>query len=197
MIDDKTYQLPENNYYKKIYTKTQIVIGHNGRKDMRHYEGWVNRRNGVYKSTANFTIDKDGTIYKHFDPKYYSDFVGVDQDKGNISILLVNEGWLKNDSINNVYIDWLGHTYSKSRSVLERTWRGHHFWMNYRNPQMKSLKELVTQLCEEHNIEKECIGHCVYNEDVDIFNGVAFRSNYDSDITDISPAFDMDILKEL
>jgi len=197
MIDNETYRLTTNNYYEKEYKKTQIVIGHNGRRDMRHYEGWIHRRNGQYKRTAHFTIDKDGTVYQHFNPKYYSDFVGVDQDKGNISILLVNEGWLKNDSLNNVYIDWLGHTYSKSRSVLERSWRGHHFWMNYRNPQMKVLKELVTQLCDEHNIEKECIGNCVYNEDVDIFNGIAFRSNYDSNITDISPAFDMDVLKDL
>ena len=62
---------------------------------------------------------------------------------------------------------------------------------------MKTLKELVLKLCEEHNIEKNCIGNCVYNEDADIFNGITFRSNYNQDITDISPAFEMDTLNDL
>lgn len=196
-IDDVTYELPETNYYKEIYKKNQIVIGHNSRKDMRHVDGWVNRRNGNYKGVAHFTIDKDGKIYQHFDTKYYSDYIGVEQDKSNISIVLVNEGWLKDDTINNVYIDWLGHTYSKSHSVLERSWRGYRFWMKYRNPQMKSLRELVIKLCEEHDIEKKCIGNCVYNEDADIFDGITFRSNYNQDMTDISPAFEMDTLNDL
>lgn len=197
-IDKETYWFEgEDNYHKKTYDKNQIVIGHNGRKDMRHCISWVHRMNGKYKGGSHFTIDKDGKVYQHFETKYYSDFLGVEQDKSNISIILVNEGWLKEDLLNNVYTDWLGHTYSKSRSVLERSWRGQRLWMKYRDSQMKSLRELVIKLCEEYDIEKKCIGNCVYNEDADIFDGITFRSNYKEDRTDISPAFEMDILKDL
>ena len=56
---------------------------------MRHFESWINRRNGNYKKTTPFTIDVDGTIYQHYDPKYYSDFLNCEQDKCNIPIILV------------------------------------------------------------------------------------------------------------
>ncbi len=198
MINKESYKISDNNYHQKEYGKTQIVIGHTGRKDMRHVNGWRHRRNGKYKGGAAFTIDKDGTVYQHYDPKYYTDFIGVDQDKSNIPITLVNEGWFKLDRVNNVYIDWLGHTYSnKGVSVFERNWRGHEYWSKYTEEQMDSLKKLVLELCDRFEIKKECIGHCVYNADADIFDGITFRSNYKSEFTDISPAFDMDIFKEL
>ena len=41
-------------------------------------------------------------------------------------------------------------------------------------------------------IPKEIIGNNTYNEDVDIFKGIAFRSNYFKDITDVSPAFEVE-----
>ena len=195
MIDETKYILPEGNYYKDRYSKTQIVIGHTGRGDMRHFGEWKHRRNGKSKRNANFTIDKDGKVYQHFDPKYYSDFIGVEQDKSNITIVLVNEGWLKN--VNNLYIDWLGHTYNKSSPIFERAWRGHKFWMDYTEEQLDSVRELVVKLCDDFKIKKKCIGHCVFNEDADIFKGITFRSNYKSEMTDISPAFNLDVLKEL
>lgn len=197
MINNKRYILPETNYYKKEYIKTQIVIGHTGRTGMKHFDGWVNRRNNKYKSTANFTVDTDGEIYEHFNPKYYSDFIGVEQDKSNISITMVNIGWLEYNIIDNSYIDWLGHIYSKDTPIIERQWRDHKYWSVYTEKQTNSLRDLVIKICDDFNIEKKCIGNCVYNEDVDIFNGVTFRSNYQQQITDVSPAFNMDILKEL
>ena len=164
---------------------------------MRHVDGWLNRGVGNYKKTTNYSIDKEGKIYQHFNPKYYSELLGVEQDKSNISILLVNSGWLKLDTITNVYTDWLGHVYSNSVDMVDRSWRGYNYWVNYTNEQMISLKKLVTNLCNEFNIPKECIGNNVYNENIDIYKGVTFRSNYSQDIKDISPAFNMDVLKEL
>lgn len=198
MIDLETYKLPKDNYYDQAYKKTQIVIGHNGRKDMRHYFGWLNRYNGKYKKTSTFTIDTDGKIYQHFNPSYYSDFLEVDQDKSNISILLVNPGWLDLDLNYNVYRDWLGHTYSKKiENIVNKNWRGHDVWVKYTDEQYESLKKLVIDLCGKFGIEKEFIGSNVYDENVDIYNGITFRSNYSQDIKDISPAFDMDLLKNI
>lgn len=196
-IDKKSYILGENNYYDKKYTKNQIVIGHTGRKDMRHYDGWLNRKNGKYKKTSHFTIDKDGTIYQHFNPEFYSDFIGVEQDKSNISISLVNEGWLKKDVLNNVYIDWLGHIYSNKADVTELSWRNKKYWMNYTDNQNQSLKALIEYLCNNYGIEKKCVGNCVYNYEIDLFDGITFRSNYDQEITDISPVLDMDLLNKI
>jgi len=190
VIDYDTYVLNETNYYQEVYTKTQIVIGHTGRKDMRHFDTWLNRRNGNYKKTANFTIDKDGTIYQHFDPKYYSDFLGIDQDRCNVSIVLVNPGWLTLTE-NNVYVDWLGHIYSKD-NVLDKNWRDYRYWHKYTEDQLLSLKELINHLCEIFNINEKIISTNVYDENVDIFKGVTFRSNYSKNFTDVSPAFEIE-----
>ena len=160
-IDKKTYKLTNKNYYKKSFKKTQIVIGHNSRKDMRHVESWVNRRNGEYKKTSPFTIAKDGTIYQHYDPKYYSDFLGHEQDKGNISITLVNEGWLRLTDMN-VFVDWLGHTYSRESELIEKSWRNKKYWKKYTNKQFESLKYLIDYLCIKFELPKEIIHNNAY-----------------------------------
>lgn len=193
-IDKESYLLGENNYYKEIYTKTQIVVGNSGRKLMRHFDAWLHRRNGTYKKTSAYTIDKEGNIYQHFDPKYYSDFIGVDQDKCNITITLVNEGWLKLNEMN-VYVDWLGHIYSKNIKSFERSWRDYKYWANYTEEQLNSLKDLINYLCKEFDIENKVIDHNVYDENIDIFKGITFRSNYSRLLTDVSPAFEIEKIK--
>lgn len=195
LIDKDTYKLTNTNFYEETYEKTQIVIGHSGRKDMRHFESWVNRRNGTYKNTSAFTIDVDGKTYQHYDPIYYSDFLNLDQDKCNISITLVNQGWLILDEMN-VYVDWLGHVYSKQTPLLEKKWRNYNFWVKYPEKQIESLISLLKDLCEKFNIKNHVIDNNVYNENVDIFKGITFRSNYSQDFTDVSPAFDIENLKK-
>jgi hypothetical protein len=197
IINKKTYRLPERNYHKEEYTKKQIVVGHTGRKDMYHYSSWLNRHNGYYTKTAAYTIDKEGNIYEHYDPKYYSDFITKhDMAPFTIPITLVNVGWLNKDTVNDRYYDWLGHNYIKEDDeVTFSKWRNHNFWENYTGEQLTSLRNLTDKLCNDFNIKNDCIGHSVFNEDVDIYEGITFRSNYYQESTEISPAFDMDIFK--
>lgn len=193
-INKKDYILKETNYHKKVYQKTQIVVGHSGRKKMRHFDAWVNRRNGNYKKTSPYTIDIDGTIYQHYDPKYYSDFLNCEQDKCNISITLVNQGWLKLNDLN-VYVDWLGHIYSKNIKPVEKSWRDYKYWAKYTEKQFVALKKLIDYLSKKFDIEKKVINNNVYDENVDLFKGITFRSNYSRDLTDVSPAFEIEKIK--
>jgi N-acetyl-anhydromuramyl-L-alanine amidase AmpD len=198
LIDTDTYKLTESNYHKEGFDKTQIVVGHTYQNGMLHYANWIYRLNGKNKKTANFTITKEGKIYQHYDPKYYSSFVNNQQDKASISIVLENLGWLKKDVMINRYIDWLGNNHKKLDSdVLMKRWRNHSYWDRYSEPQIESLKELVSLLCESYNIPKKFIGHNVFDENIDLFKGITFRSNYYQESTDVSPAFDMEILKNI
>ena len=43
---------------------------------------------------------------------------------------------------------------------------------------------------------KNSIGHNVKVDKIEKFNGITTRSNYDSDFTDLNPAFDFDIFIE-
>ena len=198
IIDTVTYPLTNKNYHDELYDKTQIVIGHSFRADMLHFASWIYRINGNNKKTANFTINKEGKIYQHYDPKYYSTFINCEQDKASISIVLENSGWFRKDSLVDRYIDWLGNIYRKdSKDVLMKRWRNHTYWDRYSDIQLESLKELIIKLCDDYNIPKNFIGHNTYDENVDLFKGITFRSNYHQESTDVSPAFDMNILKNI
>lgn len=198
MIDFNTYQLTENNYHTEIYDKKQIVIGNTNRRDMLHYASWIYRLNGKNKKTAAFTVTKEGVIYQHYDPKYYSDFLGQESDKITISIVLENLGWFRKDSVNNKYIDWLGNYHKKQdEEVLMKRWRNHLYWDIYTNEQLISLKKLVIQLCDTYNINKRSIGCNVFNQDTDLFNGITFRSNYYQELTDVNPSFSFELLNDL
>lgn len=197
-VDIETYKLPEDNYHKEVYDKTQIIIGHTHRVGMLHYGSWIYRLNGKNKKSATFTINKEGVVYQHYDPKYYSNFVDNQQDKASISIILENVGWFRKDNMIDRYVDWLGHNYKKQPDeVMMKRWRNHVYWDKYTKSQMESLQELVVRLCEEYKIPKDFIGNNVYNEDVDLFKGITFRSNYYQESTDVSPAFELELLKNL
>lgn len=199
VIDKETYKLPDDNYFKQEYTKTQIVIGHTGRKNMYHYSSWKNRHNCKYKKSAAFTIDRDGKIYQHYEPKFYSEYISkYDMAPFTIPITLTNVGWVQKDVVNDRYYDWLGHNYIlEDDDIVTRKWRNKEYWIRYTDTQLNSLKNLTDKLCEDFNIKNDCIGHTVFNEDVDIYEGITFKSNYYQEVTDISPAFDMEIFKTI
>tara|TARA_R110000803_G_scaffold196935_1_gene260383 strand:- start:53 stop:658 length:606 start_codon:yes stop_codon:yes gene_type:complete len=197
VIDKETYKLSDKNYHKHEYTKKQIVIGHTGRKEMHHYGSWVNRHNGQYKKTAAYTIDKDGKVYEHYDPKYYSDYIPLhDMGPFTIPITLTNVGWIQKDNVNDRYYDWLGHNYIlEDDDVVTERWRNKEHWVKYTDEQIISLKKLTDKLCDDFKIKNDCIGNTVFNDDVDIYEGITFKSNYYQEATDISPAFNMDLFK--
>ena len=195
-IDEKTHCLPDDNYIKVETIKKQIVIGHTGSSKMRHVEKWKNRLNGKYKKTAAFTIDTKGKIYQHFDPIYFSDFLGnIELDKKSIVILLENDGWLTKDVEKNEFINWVGYNYNKPEDVVERRWRNYLYWAPYSNEQFISALKLVNSICEEFFIPKFAIPHNTKIEDLDNFNGVLYKSNLDKNYTDLSPAWNCEKFK--
>jgi hypothetical protein len=175
-----------------------LVMNNLFQKNMLHYAGWVYRLNGKNKKTAAFTITKEGKVFQHYDPIYYSTFINNQQDRASISIVLENMGWFKKDSMVDRYVDWLGNSYRKnSEEVLNKRWRNYVYWDRYTKEQMESLTDLLTKLCQKYDISKDFIGHNVFDENVDLFKGITFRSNYYQESTDVSPAFDMEILKNI
>ena len=81
--------------------------------------------------------------------------------------------------------------------MFNKRWRNYTYWDKYTEVQMKSLTELLSKICQNYNINKDFIGHNVFDENVDLFKGITFRSNYYQESTDVSPAFDMEILKNI
>ena len=97
-INKTKFRLTENNFFSKPQTKNKIVLRNSSTKDMKFFNGWLLRRNGEYKKVTPYTVDRDGRVYEHYDPNYYSEFMGTKTlDKETIGITLVNQGWLKKD----------------------------------------------------------------------------------------------------
>ena len=188
IIDDKKYKLLSSNYLKVESIKKQIVIGHTFNHDMKHFEAWKHRHNGNYLKTAAFTIDIDGLIHQHFDPKYQSKyFNNLELDKKSIVILLENDGWLTRKTDTDVFYNWKGDIYNGR--VVGKLWRGYNIWSNYSSEQFESAIELVKYLCDEYYITKEAFGHNTKVDGLTDYEGVLYKSNLDRHYTDLSPSW--------
>lgn len=184
---DETCQLYHTNYVNTQFDKKQIVLCDTHRKGFLHYRYWLDRLDGRYKATTPFTVDKDGKIYKHYDPKYMSAIMGNKAvDMKNIYISLVNMGWLKEND--GKFYNWIGDEFEDTPFRCE--WRSKYFWDPYTKEQIDSVIELCSYLCNEHGIPFSCMrSNTIFNYASD-FEGVTYKSNHGSMFTDINPSWD-------
>lgn len=198
IINKDTYKLGLTNYIHEETIKNKILIGNTFTTNMNHYVGWVTRYNGKYKKTANYTIKLDGTIYEHFNPKYYSNFTDdISFDKTIISIVLENEGWLIKDlNDENKYINNVGNIYNRVDDVIIRKWRSNKYWAPYSEKQLESTIKLINKLCIEFDIPLEVISHNTKINKVNNYKGVLYRSNLNNYFTDVNPSWDFTNFKD-
>lgn len=195
-IDKETYKISGNNHYKSKTKKSQIVIGSSLRKDNYHIKRLQHKDYGKTKKWNTFTISRDGTVYQHYDDKYYSDFLGLKEgDKKSISIILENMGCLFETS-SGKYMNWLNEFCDKNL-VVEKEWLGYDFWEKYRDEQLESLVNLINILCDKHNIPKKFIEFHTYHKNTHKFKGIVFKGNYVEDSSDINPLLNIDQLTEM
>jgi hypothetical protein len=188
----ETHLLSNKNYYGVESIKKQIVLGNTSNHDMRHVTGWLNRYNGRNKKTAAFTIDAAGLVYKHFDPKYQSNYFGdLEQDSKSIVILLENEGWVTKNDAENTFISCLGYIYYEE-NVIEKKWRGYSHWVKYSDSQIESAIALVKKLSKEFYIPLTATTHNTKIDDADDYYGILYKGNIKKYYTDVTPAFDFD-----
>jgi len=181
-------------HYKKQFNKTQIILCHTSRPISYFNNSLKYRLGGEYSRIPTYTISKTGKIIENFDSKYCSDFFGVEEiDKFSITICLENLGWLKYNTLNNKYVNWIGDIYKGE--VYQKRWRDKTFWSNYPDKQLRACAKLIVKICSEHDIPLEMVGHNVKIDGVLSFSGVTARSNYSEYWTDLSPSFDFKKLK--
>lgn len=190
MLYNTEYKLTRDNYSDFKNIKKRIVIGHTFNNNMKHISGWKHRLNKKYDKTAPFTISLDGSVYNHFDPAFSSNFLQNEKlDKSSIVILLENEGWLIKNEQKNLFFNVNWSIYS-SEDIFIKKWRGYEYWAIYTQKQLESLVNLVIQLCNDFDIEKNIVEHNTKIDDVEYYNGILYHSNINKNYTDPSPAFD-------
>jgi len=194
-INKSEYVIKETNYIAEVFDKNKIILCNSFSKNMEFANGWVLRQGGEYKNTTAFSIDRDGTIYQHFNPKYYAHIVSEGEiNEESIGITLVNEGWL--DMIESgELINIRGQKYESDEGFINQYWRAYNEWVTYTEEQYISLSELIMYLSKKYNIYSKVISHNTKIKNPNIMNGVLTRSNFDKESTDVSPAFDFNKLK--
>ncbi len=188
-IDKKTYKVERYNCYHTKHKKQQIILAGSLRADHNHIVHMQHKKYGKSKEWNTFTIDRDGTIYQHFDPACYTDYIGVkDVDKHSISVVLENMGSVFYD-FERGYLNWI-HESCDEEFVYEKNWKGSRYWEYYDPKQFKATVELCEYLCEKYKIPLDSLGFNAFHEDAAKFKGIVCRSNFDHDFNDLSPAFD-------
>jgi N-acetyl-anhydromuramyl-L-alanine amidase AmpD len=189
-------QLKGFNASGKNKRKKQIVLTHTSRNVSDYILSLKHRYNGKYDKIPHFLIKKDGRVLQMMDPSFYSNYLDSEhQNKSSIIISLENFGWLKKNPLNASYVNWIGDIYKEG--IYERKWRGYFFWEPYTDNQMESLIELTLYLCEMFSIPPTCIGHNVKLDGIEKFEGIITRSNFTTDSTDLSPAFNFEQFKKI
>jgi len=191
-IDKKSRRLDGKKYYKTKYTKTQIILGSTNRYDNFYYLNQKSKIGGGSKDSNAYTISREGIIYEHFDPKYYTDFMGDKSiDKGSISVMLENMGGLTYNFLTDTYRNWENKDCDDNLKYEKRS-KGFQYWESYTEKQIKSTFDLSRYLLDEFSIENSCIGNnkIVASDSIEFFNGVVCRSNYSVDYLDLNDSFD-------
>jgi len=189
--------LDDNEYFHEVFDKKQIYLHHTVSSTVDSTFNWW-QQDPKRIGTA-YIIDKDGTIYEVFDPKYWAYHIGIgisQYEKNSIGIELVNESWLTKRDNGNFY--WLDNKARYRGQVVEDEWRGHKYWADYPNEQMYAAVDLVKHLTDEFDIKKQV--HMSYDYDPDLvknYEGVLSHCNVRSDKTDISVAFELQLFEFL
>lgn len=195
-IDKESYKVTDEHYYPQPFEKHQIILAESLRADHNNLIRLKNKDFGKSTQYPTFTISRTGEIYQHFDPKYYSDFLGIDSiDKHAISISLENMGKLFFSYDEDIYVNWCNEVCPKDQ-VYERPWKEYSYWHTYTQEQFDALVKLCIYLCDTFKIEKDCIGFNFYNDETKYFKGIVCRANYSYDFQDLNPSFDFKLFME-
>jgi isopropylmalate/homocitrate/citramalate synthase len=176
--------------------KTQIILSETKRSAKNYINSLKYRYNGKNPYIPNYVIDKEGEIYKILDDKKYSKYMDSEVvNKRAVIVVLENYGWLLKNALENTYVNYVGDIYKKD--IFKKKWRDHDYWDKYEEKQINVLSELLSDICNKMNIEKECIGTNVRYNEVTNFKGIVSKSNYDFIYKDLNPSFNFELLTKL
>ena len=196
--------LPDDQYYKDVYNKRQIVIHHtvsNGNAK-NVIASWQKTKEKV---GVAFVIDREGKVHKAFSSAHWAHHLGTKEinntilNKQSIGIELCSWGSLKfkNDkyfSSTNVEVP------IKEVTTYDYPFRGIRYYQKYTDKQLESLKFLLQYLCETYKIPRTYIpemweiSKSALRGDKGIFTHVSYRK----DKSDCHPQRELvEVLKSL
>lgn len=148
--------LKENQYYQGVYQKKYIVLHHTaGGSAASSIAGWAATPEHI---ATPYVIDRDGTIYECFDPKFWAYSLGVkgqtSLEKATIAIEIACYGALTEK--NGKLVTYTGKEIPANKSIrLDKSFRGYQLWESYTPEQIQALKILIPYLMDKFKIPKQ------------------------------------------
>lgn len=196
MINKSQFKIDTHKFHQKKQDKSLIILTDTKRLYNNHYINGLELSN----TSPHFLIERGGELNQLFEPFYYSDFfLSEDINKLGIVIALQNAGWLEYNLKNDVFFNWALDIVNKNEIFDGQRYKQKKYWHTYTKQQYDSLCVLINYLIDKFNIDRDGIFHSFTANEVDYidFDGIVCESNFDSNATSVSPAFDFKYLKEL
>ena len=177
--------------------KHQIILTHTSRNINDYLQSLKFRFNGSFKRIPNYIISREGKIIQLLGNTEHSEyFKDPNINRNSIIISLENLGWLQKEPLTDHYINWIGDIYKGN--VFEKKWRDYFFWQPYTEKQVLGTNSLCDKLLKEMKIKPQIVEHNTKIVGVEKFVGVVSKSNFDTNYTDLSPAFNFnELLKNI
>jgi N-acetyl-anhydromuramyl-L-alanine amidase AmpD len=177
--------------------KHQIILTHTSRNINDYLQSLKFRFNGDFKRIPNYIITRDGKIIQLLGNTEHSEyFKDPNINRNSIIVSLENLGWLQKEPLTDHYINWIGDIYKGN--VFEKKWRDYFFWQPYTKEQIQSVNFLCDKLLKELKIKSQIVEHNIRIAGVEKYVGVVSKSNFDTNYTDLSPAFNFnELLKNI
>jgi N-acetyl-anhydromuramyl-L-alanine amidase AmpD len=207
---DHRFALQPTQYFAEETPKNQILMHFTAGSTVAGAIATWNR-DPLQVGTA-FLVDRDGSIYQAFDPKYWAYHLGVTAAAGNtrhrfdrqsIGIEMINWGRLTQDERGFLY-NWqrdparpgrgkLTDTEALGALTLAQPYRGGRFWQAFPPVQLAAVRELVHSLCKSFAIPLQIPAPAnrltCDPRFAGAFRGIVGHQMYLADKTDPGPAF--------
>ena len=171
--------------------KHQIILTHSSRNGLEYLQSLKYRYNGDFKRIPNYFISRDGKVLQFLNNSEHTNyFKEPNINRNSIIICLENLGWLQKEPLTDYYVNWIGDIYKGK--VFEKKWRDYYFWQPYTEKQLDATVELCKELFKDMSISPTIVGHNTKINGIQKYEGVVTRSNFYSDRTDLSPAFNFE-----
>lgn len=201
IVMNRRLRLQVDQFYPEAFPKKNIFIHHTvGGSAGSSFRYWQQQPEKV--GTA-FLIDRDGTIFEVFDPRYWCHHLGLHHRRNTelnqqlIGIEIASEGALTMKEGKLFAFDGM-QVFRVGYIDNETEWRGYRYFDSYEPSQIKSLYNLVAYLCEQHSVPKKCVeqkeSH-FFDEKFFDFSGILGHCNVRADKTDPHPHFRFDHLQ--
>ena len=214
LVTIKTLTFPEDQYYKEVYPKKQIVLHHtaSGRGIDGDFKHWLNTPERIATCVI---IDAEGVVFQLFSSKYWGHHLGVKLDTFSKMKTTNQSNMLLNRQAIAVEIDnWGGLTkkegkwYSYTNTLVHdenvveypQGYRDFFAFEKYTAKQIETTKQLILYWADLYKIPLN------YNEDMwDVSAkalegtaGIFTHNSYRSDKSDLHPQAEMiEMLKSL